>query len=219
MSAVELNGEQDYAADSLKRFYIVDDDEMDRLSLQYVLTKANYETVIYKSGEEFVADISELAPGCVLLDVRMPRFTGIQVLEALSERRKDFAVIMVSGAADIPIAVRAMQRGAIDFLEKPCEPFKLVEAARHAGQVLRKQLHESRLNANDLELAKQLSRREKDVLKLLVKGFSSKDIGDQLGISPRTVDVHRARMMKRLDLKSSTELVRIAVRAGIDLDV
>lgn len=196
--------------------YVVDDDEAIRRSLSFLLKTSGYAVRLFEGGTAFLKDAAGLEPGCVLLDVRMPDIDGLEVQRELRARGVMLPVVIMTGHGDIDMAVAAMKAGASDFIEKPFEKAALlgcVEAARRVavadrGAGARAEDARSRLNV--------LTDRERDVLDGLVEGLPNKTIAFDLGISPRTVEIHRANLMQKLEVKSLAEALRIAFHAGLE---
>ena len=192
--------------------YIVDDDERDRQAVTELLDGSGYDLRLFANGAAFLAEAEDLRNACVLLDVRMPDMDGLTLVKRIAEAHPHCRVIMLSGKSTLPVAVEAMKRGAIDFLEKPVEKDNLLQAIERA-------FHMRPQNSGDVLTREQLfakvTRREGQVLELLVQGHPNKVVAYKLGITENTVEVHRQRLMKRLEAKSFAELVRLAVRAGI----
>ena len=194
--------------------YVVDDDDAIRRSLSFMLKTSGYAVQLFAGGVEFLRDAGDLAPGCVLLDVRMPDIDGLEVQRELRARGIMLPVVIMTGHGDIDMAVSAMKTGASDFIEKPFEKAALlgcVEAARKLsfadrGASARAQDARARLNI--------LTEREREVLDGLVEGLPNKTIAYDLGISPRTVEIHRANLMHKLEVKSLAEALRIAFHAS-----
>ena len=201
-----------------KQVYVVDDDEAIRRSLNFMLRTSGHTVELFTHGEEFLKIAAKLEPGCVLLDIRMPGMDGLEVQRAMADQGVSLPVIIMTGHGDVGLAVRAMKAGAIDFIEKPFEKATLMSALEQGfsriGETdlrkLRAQEAATRLEA--------LTPRERDVLKGLVAGLPNKSIAYDLGISPRTVEIHRANLMTKLDVKSLSEALRIAFAAGLDTD-
>ena len=149
----------------------------------------------------------------------MPGLDGLQVLNSMGDLRDTFPVVMLSGQSDIPIAVSAMKLGAVGFLEKPCDPTKLLLAINDAFEVAAKNEAEITQTNYAKDLLERLTPREKQVLGLLILGKSNKIVAHELGLSERTVEVHRSRMMARLGVASFAQMIRLAVRAGADRDL
>ena len=198
--------------------YIVDDQKADRDAAAAVCAAADYQAVVFSSGDDFLNAAGELAGGCVVLDVKMPGLDGLQVLGALSSLRPDMPVVMMSGESDIPIAVEAMKLGALDFVVKPCERVEFRRAVENAFQAA-SDLEVQTARAREIEeTLSRISPRELEVLKLLLQGCRNKTVAFELGISERTVEEHRSRMMRRLGLSSFAELIRLAVQMGLAND-
>lgn len=196
--------------------YIVDDDEAVRDSLQILLESAGLKAETFSSGVQFLEAAPSLATGCILLDVRMPDMDGLEVQERLNAKGVRLPVIVITGHGDVPVAVRAMKAGALDFVEKPFTEDAILGSIRvglaRAGQQEREATNSAEIQAR-LAL---LSAREREVLDGLVAGLPNKTIAYDLGISPRTVEIHRARVMEKMQAKSLSELVRLAIAAGIE---
>lgn len=196
--------------------YVVDDDEAIRRSLSFLLRTSGFAVELFEGGLPFLKAAGALAPGCVLLDVRMPDMDGLEVQRELRARGVMLPVIIMTGHGDVDMAVAAMKAGASDFIEKPFEKAALlacIEAARAQsvaarGASAQAQEAQARLNI--------LTDRERDVLNGLVEGLPNKTIAFDLGISPRTVEIHRANLMQKLEVRSLAEALRIAFHAGVE---
>lgn len=203
---------------SARHLYIVDDDDVVRASLRGLMsTQPGLEIREFSSGDRFLEAMHDLEPGCLLLDLLMPGRQGMEVLQIVSRESARFAVIMLTGQGDIPAVVQAMQFGAVNFLEKPCDHRTLITAVNSAFFQLR---HEQQQRmSREMARAKLdlLSGRELDVLYGLIEGLPNKLIAHQLEISPRTVEIYRANLMEKLGVRSLSEVLRITFAAGIDL--
>lgn len=189
---------------------VVEDDAAVRDSLGLLLRTAGYESIGFASAEALLAGLPPEAC-CLIADVRMPGgMDGVALVQALRRRGLPLPVILVSGHADIPLAVRAMKAGAVDFIEKPYEDTAILGAVATAlaGQAIP-------ADAEAVHQVAQLSPREREVLVALVAGKANKAIAHELGISPRTVEVHRARVMEKLGVRSLSAALRIALMAGL----
>jgi two-component system, LuxR family, response regulator FixJ len=195
--------------------YIVDDDEAVRDSLSLLIESAGYRARSFESAEAFLGERSLAELSCALIDVRMPGMDGVALQEHLATRSNHPPVIIMTGHGDVPIAVRAMKAGAIDFLEKPFEDDVLLESLRRALDVARDVRLRQSGAAEAAARIGRLSEREREVLQGLVAGHPNKTIAYDLGISPRTVEIHRARVMEKLEANSLPDLVRTALIAGI----
>jgi two-component system response regulator FixJ len=195
--------------------HVIDDDEAVRESLAFLLRANQIEVQTYESGTVFLRALPHLKAGCVVTDVRMPEISGIELLRRLQELKIFLPVIVITGHGDVPLAVEAMKFGAADFLEKPFDDEILLAAVRSA---LNRQDSEGKRQAEraaiDDRLA-ALSNREREVLEGLVAGRANKQIAFDLGISPRTVEIYRANLMTKMQAASLSELVRMALTAGI----
>jgi two-component system response regulator FixJ len=192
--------------------YIVDDDEEDRQTITEQLADSGLSLRLFSSGLTFIEEAGKLENACVILDVRMPDIDGLTLVKHIVENHPGCPVIMLSGKSTLPVAVEAMKRGAVDFLEKPVAKEALLAAIERAF-ALRPQNAPAPLTRE--QLLSRITRREGQVLELLVQGDPNKVVAYKLGIAENTVEVHRQRLMKRLNVKSFAELVRIAVGAGI----
>ena len=195
--------------------HVVDDDASWRTSVRRLLTAAGYRVVLYGSAEEFLESAVPDSPSCVLLDMRMPGLTGLQLQRALAELRRKVSVIFVSGHGDIPTTVLAMKGGAEDFLAKPVDTEVLLRAVEQALARDR----EERGRREQLDVLRQrvdsLTPAERKVFNLVVRGRLNKQIAAELGTAERTVKWHRHNLMQRLQLQSLAELVSLAERLGL----
>ena len=193
--------------------YLVDDEEAIRRSAGFMLRTSGYIVRTFASGDEFLREVNDLPPGCVLLDIRMPGSDGLAVQQVLNERGAMLPVVMLTGHGDIVMSVRALKAGAVDFLEKPFEKAELSAAIEEAFERLdngdRHRLGAAEAN---VRLA-ALTPRERDVLGGLVDGLPNKTIAFDLDISSRTVEVHRANLMSKLGVRSLSQMLRIAFAA------
>jgi two-component system response regulator FixJ len=193
-----------------KIIYIVDDDEAVRDSLSLLLESAGHLVEAFEVAADALASCRTQVPACVITDVRMPEMDGLEFQEKLSSARIDVPVIVMTGHADVPLAVRAMKAGAVDFIEKPFSDDAILASIETAMK------RQSRAADPDLiERLQSLTPREREVLELLVVGHPNKVIAHRLDISPRTVEIHRAHVMEKMKAKSLPELVRTAMQAGV----
>lgn len=193
--------------------YIVDDDDAVRASLEFLLQAAGYVTSCFTSATAFLDRLPQLDSGCVVTDVRMPGLSGIDLLKAVAAAKPGIPVIVITGHGDITLAVEAMKIGAADFLEKPFDDEALLSAIAAALKSTKTEPDPDASGLRDKIAA--LSGRERQVLDGLVAGKANKVIAYDLGISPRTVEVYRANLMTKMEAGSLSELVRMALRAGI----
>ena len=195
--------------------HVIDDDEAARDSLAFVLRSAQLEVQTYESALTFLAAVKSLATGCVITDVRMPEMSGIDLLRRLREGGSDVPVIVITGHGDVPLAVEAMKFGAADFFEKPYDDETLLAAVRSALDRQESAEKQSTARAEINDRLATLSNRERQVLEGLVAGKPNKIIAFDHGISPRTVEIYRANVMTKMQASSLSELVRMAMTAGI----
>jgi two-component system response regulator FixJ len=195
--------------------HLIDDEEALRRSVGFLLRTAGYDVTTWSNGVEFLKEAKQAPAGCILLDVRMPEMDGLAVQRALTERGITMPVIILTGHGDIAMAVAAMKQGAVDFLEKPFEKAALLEAIETALARL-ENAAAYRLRGQEAEVRMAvLTDREREVLEGLARGLPNKTIAYDLDISPRTVEVHRANLMAKLNARSLSDALRLAFAAGI----
>ena len=197
---------------------VVDDDEAIRDSSSLLLEAEGYDVAALASGDELLDGLDRYGHSVILLDIRMPGTNGMKVLEILSEKARDRAVIMITGHGDVPMAVRALHQGAVDFIEKPFTDARLLDAVARAidAAVARRSEVDQRENAR--ALLERLTPREAEVMALVVAGQASKVIAGNLDISPRTVEIHRQRIMQKMEARSLSHLVRLAMAADMEIN-
>ena len=198
-----------------RMIHIVDDDDAIRRSASFMLKTSGFDVRTWASGVAFLKDAREVEAGCILLDVRMPEMDGLQVQQALLESGIAMPVIVLTGHGDIGIAVRAMKAGAVDFIEKPFEKAKLLEAIEAGFAQLGDRAGRADRALDAATAIAALTDRERDVLEGLAQGLPNKTIAYDLGISPRTVEVHRANLMTKLAVRSLSDALRLAFAAGM----
>lgn len=202
-------------AEPSRTVHLVDDDEAIRRSASFMLRTSGYLVKTYASGVELLALGKAVLPGCILLDVRMPDMDGLEVQAALKEMGVLLPVIVMTGHGDVNVAVQAMKAGAVDFIEKPFEKSVLLGAIEE-GLARIEQAGRRQARADEARVRLEaLTPREADVLQGLVRGHPNKTIAYDLGISPRTVEIHRANLMIKLGVASLSEALRIAFAAGM----
>lgn len=193
--------------------HVVDDDPAMRDSLEFLFETAGLRARTYESGPALLAEAAALAPGCIVTDVRMPEMNGLELVRRLGEAGVTLPVIVMTGHADVPLAVEAMKAGVVDFIEKPFDDEMFLNAVRKAldagAAVGEQQAQEAEIR----ERLASLSAREHQVLEGLVAGRANKVIAYDLGISPRTVEVYRANVMTKMQARSLSELVRMSILA------
>lgn len=201
---------------SKRTVFLVDDDEAIRHSASFMLRHAGFLVKTFPDGMSFLEDVSADHEGCILLDVRMPGMDGLAVQSALNQRGITMPIIILTGHGDVPVAVEAMKGGAIEFLEKPYEKQTLVAAIECAFEQLDTRAADERRSKEAEAKLIALTPREKEVLECLVSGLTNKGIAQALSISPRTVEIHRAHMMEKLEADSLSAALRIAFLAGLN---
>ena len=197
--------------------FVVDDDEAVRSSLRLLLKSKGIAAVTHASAREFLANYDPEQPGCIILDVRMPGMSGLELQDELNRRGAIIPVIFITGHGDVPMAVEAMQHGAVDFLQKPFSDQDLTDRiqralaadVRNRAQLTEKDQIRARLSA--------LTRREIQVLRLVTLGKSNKVVAAELGVSQRTVEIHRAHLMEKMEATSLAHLVRMTMIAGMGI--
>ncbi|CCA93207.1 MULTISPECIES: response regulator transcription factor [Novosphingobium] len=198
-----------------KLVYIIDDDGAIRRSTSLFLRTQGYAVESYSSGVPFLEAAGSLRPGCVMLDVRMPEIDGIAVLEQMRSAGVDFPVVVMTAHGDVSTAVTAMRKGAHNFIEKPFEQDTILQALEEVFAVAEQADAQRLTAAAALSRIETLTPRERDVLEGLATGQTNKMIALAHGISPRTVEIHRANMMEKLGVRTLPEALRIALIAGL----
>lgn len=195
------------------RVFVVDDDEAVRDSLALLIHSVGLSVTTFSSATEFVEAYDPSVRACLILDVRLPGMSGLELQQKLSDDGADLPIVFITGHGDVPMAVRAMRRGAVDFLQKPFSDQDLLDRVQQAlaDQSARRQEMESK--ATLAQRIESLTPREQEVMKLVVEGHANKVIANRLGLSQRTVEVHRAHIMRKMEANSLAQLVRIALEA------
>jgi two-component system response regulator FixJ len=197
--------------------YVIDDDPAMRDSLEFLLGAAGFSVRLFDSAQVFLNELSQLEAGCVVTDVRMPGVDGMELLRRLNPALgpRKLPVIVMTGHGDVPLAVEAMKLGALDFLEKPFEDDRLIGMIETALSPHQASARSESLTADMAARLASLTPRERQVMQGLVSGQSNKAIAREYDISPRTVEVYRANVMTKMQAGSLSELVRLAIRAGM----
>jgi two-component system response regulator FixJ len=195
--------------------YVVDDDEAVRDGLSGLLDAGGYTCRTFSSAQEFLEAAPTLRPGCLIADIRMPRMDGLELQRRLTEQRLPFPLIVITGHGDVPLAVRAMKAGALDFIQKPFAASAILESTKIAVNHVAEPRETNALEAMARARMESLSGREREVLQGLLAGLANKSIAYDLGISPRTVEVHRGHVMQKMGARSLSELVRLGLAAGL----
>ena len=199
----------------MKTIHIVDDEYSVRAATAFLLELEGYSVRTWQRGAHFLAAAPTEPAGCVILDLRMPDMDGLEVQRRLNEADLNFPVIMLTGHGDIAVTVAAMKMGAVDFLVKPFERQSLLQAVENAWSVLHDNGARRQRTMQAQALVEKLTPRVRDVLAGLTMGLPNKHIALQLGISPRTIEIHRANLMAKLKTRNLSDALRVAFAAGI----
>ncbi len=195
--------------------YVVDDDEAVRESLSVLLEARSFTVRSFALARDFLAAAPTLRPGCLVADIRMPEMDGFELARQLAARSFNFPLIVITGHGDVPLAVRAMKEGAIDFIEKPFAAEAIIAGVEAGLARLARTGEDDPLAATAALRLALLSPREREVLEGLLTGLPNKSIAYDLAISPRTVEIHRARVMDKMGARSLSELIRMSLAAGL----
>jgi len=198
-----------------RKVYVIDDDAAMRDSLNFLLDAADFDVRLFDSAMKFLDALASLDFGCVVSDVRMPGIDGIELLKRMKALNSHFPIVIITGHGDVPLAVEAMKLGAVDFLEKPFEDDRLIgmiDGAIRQGEPAAK---DEAVTRDLVARIASLSPRERQVMEGLIAGLSNKLIARDYDISPRTIEVYRANVMTKMQANSLSELVRLAMRAGL----
>jgi FixJ family two-component response regulator len=191
--------------------FVVDDDEAIRDSLKWLLESHGLSVRHYASPQAFLDACDSTLSGCLVLDVRMPDMSGLELHEKLGERGLTWPVVFITGHGDVPMAVSALKRGAVDFIEKPFRDGEMLDLIRKCLATDAGQRQLQRRNAALRERGASLTEREREVMKLIVGGHFNKEIAEQLGISVKTVEVHRGRVMEKMAARTVADLVQFSM--------
>ena len=189
--------------------YLVDDDDAVRRALSLLLSTVGIKVTGFSDPQVFLTQVSRLEPGCLVLDIRMPAISGLKLQERLREHGVDWPTIVISGHGDIEACRRAFRNGAIDFLSKPVDEQDLIDAIHKGHELLARTMRVHAEKAETLALLAMLTQREREVLDRIAAGFTTRQIAEGLGLSPRTVESHRAAIGAKLGSTSQAEMTRI----------
>ncbi|MBR0731201.1 response regulator transcription factor FixJ [Bradyrhizobium japonicum] len=195
--------------------YVIDDDEAMRDSLHFLLDSSGFGVTLFDDAQAFLDVLPGLAFGCVVSDVRMPGIDGIELLKRMKAQQSPFPILIMTGHGDVPLAVEAMKLGAVDFLEKPFEDDRLTTMIETAIRQAEPAAKNEAISQDIAARVASLSPRERQVMEGLIAGLSNKLIAREYDISPRTIEVYRANVMTKMQANSLSELVRLAMRAGM----
>lgn len=194
--------------------YVVDDDDAVRESLRWLLESVGHPVKVFRNGRDFLDGYDPNLPGCLLLDIRMPLMGGFELQEVLRVDNPALPILFLTGHGTIPMSVRALRAGALDFIEKPFADQELLERVQGAVNLAAERHRQQRRVRSVSRHLAMLSPREREVLDLLMDGMSSRQIGEELGISKKTVEVHRCHIREKLGIGSVAELVRMVLGNG-----
>jgi len=199
--------------DSTPTVFIVDDDAAIRFAMQALMDSVNLNHEIFASADEFLEKIAGQRPGCLVLDIRMPGLGGLELQEELIRRGNTLPIIFITGHGDVPMAVEAMQKGAVDFIQKPFRDQELLDRIREALATDEERREAQQHHAEVAHRLERLTNREREVFDLVVTGKPNKVIAYELGVSQRTVEIHRARVMEKMQARSLADLVKMHMSA------
>ena len=189
--------------------YIVDDDQASRHAMELLMRSVGLDYEIFHSGDEFLASHTNVRAGCLVLDIRMPGLGGLELQEKLNELGSTLPIIFITGHGDVPMAVEAMQKGAVDFIQKPFRDQELLDQISEALKTDQQRRSARDEKAEVLDRVEKLTKREREVMDLVITGKPNKVIAYELGVSQRTVEIHRARVMEKMEARSLADLVRM----------
>ncbi len=195
--------------DTAPTVFIVDDDPAIRFAMQALMDSVNLSHEIFGSGDDFLESFTAQRPGCLVLDIRMPGLGGLELQEELINRDITLPIIFITGHGDVPMAVEAMQKGAVDFIQKPFRDQDLLDRITEALKTDKERREKRQKHAEVAERVARLTNREREVFDLVVTGKPNKVIAYELGVSQRTVEIHRARVMEKMQARSLADLVKM----------
>jgi FixJ family two-component response regulator len=195
--------------------FVIDDDKSVRKSLERLLDAANYKTELFNSASEFLSRSAHPGPSCIIIDVRMPGITGMDLQKMLIESGREEQLVFITAHGDIPMCARAMKAGAIDFLPKPFKPQQLLKSVERALSRSAEQLIRTSERNRACALLQQLTPREYEVMQLVATGLLNKQVGGELGMAEKTVKTHRAHVMQKLGITSVAELMVLLQKAEV----
>ncbi|HHJ16362.1 MAG TPA: response regulator transcription factor [Gammaproteobacteria bacterium] len=196
--------------------FVIDDDPAVRDSLRWLIESLQHPVETFESAQDFLDNYASDRSGCLLLDVRLPGMSGLQLQSKLKEMQVDIPVIIITGHGDVPMAVRALQAGAMHFLEKPFRDQELLDSVQEALELDQRKRGHQALRQSILDHIEKLTPREYEIMKDIVRGNTNKAIGAKHGISVKTVEVHRTRVMSKMEADSLPELVRMVLTVEPD---
>ena len=197
------------ATEKIPTVFIVDDDPAIRIAMQALMESVNLDHEVFASADDFLAAGTDKRAGCLVLDIRMPGLGGLELQQELVERGDPLPIIFITGHGDVPMAVEAMQKGAVDFIQKPFRDQDLLDRISEALKTDRERRKEQQKHAEISQRTDRLTNREREVFALVVTGKPNKVIAYDLGVSQRTVEIHRARVMEKMQARSLADLVKM----------
>jgi RNA polymerase sigma factor (sigma-70 family) len=200
---------------SQQTVYVVDDDTDVGKAVAYLLMHKGFSTQVFTRPETFLESIALDGEGCAIVDLQMPNLSGLELQQKLHDLDIDLPVIFLTGHGDVPAATTSMKAGAIDFLQKPVDPAVLIGVVREALKTAEKLKQERNRRAEVEQLFAKLTPREREIVDFLAKGFTAREIGQELDISSRTVEIHRSRIMKKLSVNCVADLVALSIAYGL----
>ena len=210
----QVETDQNTATDAATVF-VVDDDPSMRDSLRWLIESVGLNVESFANADAFMEQFTGDAAGCLVLDVRMPGTSGMELLDSLKSRGVDVPIIIISGHGDVPMAVQALKRGALDFLEKPFRDQELLEQIAKAIELDQSRREKAESVSGIRERLEKLTPREREVMELVVAGYANKQVAAKLGLSEKTIEVHRSRVMSKMRAKTLPCLVKMAIAAGV----
>lgn len=202
---------------STSTVYVVDDDDGMRRALNLLLNTVGYKTAAFASPKEFLENFRPDVPGCLVLDIRMPGMSGLELQQHLNRMGSMLPVIFITGHGDVPMAVQAMKEGAFEFVQKPFRDQDLLDRINHALELDKENRSTLALRADVSQRFESLTPREKQVMAMVVDGAANKVIAIDLGLSERTVEIHRAKVMEKMGARSVAHLVKLQMSMSSDL--
>lgn len=191
----------------ISKVYVVDDDDAVRRALAALMESIGYECMLFASASDYLAQFDPNAAGCLVLDIRMPEMTGLELQSVLKQRNANIPIIFITGHGDVPMAVEAMKKGAFGFIQKPFRDQDLLDRVNHALRRDSQEREDIEKREDSAKCWETLTPRERDVCHLVVGGLSNKEVGEQLGLSERTVEIHRGRVMTKMGVRAVAQLV------------
>lgn len=210
-ASTQKNDHPSSVAPAKATVFVVDDDDAVRRALSTLMESVSYPCVAYANAQDFLNHYESSRPGCLILDIRMPEMSGLELQVELNKRGWQIPVIFVTGHGDVPMAVDAMKKGAFDFVQKPFRDQDLLDRVNRALQVDASLRQESAGRGDVLHRWESLTPREKEVMALIVEGKANKVIAMDLNLSERTVEIHRARVMEKMKARSVAQLVKMSL--------